>query len=177
MAKKVDFAAQETRASNFCTMGAELANDSVATAEMWQVRFAAIKTPQDRKDIRFGFSQQLIAMKSKDQFGKLLTLEGADKRFERMAALHCPGTSRKAKANAKKAKAKQAAKDAIVGGEKDGKTVMSEKDMAKALIAATLFIADWQGKTQDAPTLEQLGKLLAIITPKAAAKKAKAKQA
>ena len=172
MAKKVEFAALETRAVNFCTMGAELALDSIGTSELWQAHFKAIKTPADRKDMRKGFSEQCIAMRLKDKFGKLLTLEGADKRFERMAAIHCPGTSRKAKANAAKAAAKEAATDAIVGGEKDGKTVMSEKDMAKALIAATMYIADWQGKTQDADTLERLGKLLAIITPKAAKAKA-----
>lgn len=148
------------RGGNFYDDGVIDGQDMGVTYQSVIANLARCKTPADRTAYRGGFMAGYMGVTKCSE-------EAARRQFYRLAKKHAPASSNKQhKANAKKEAAAKAT-DAKV--EKIAK-VMSEKDMARALLGASVFIAHWQSETKDADVTDRLGKLLAIITPKSTGK-------
>jgi len=152
------------RGGNFYDDGVSLGQDVAVTVADIAKALKTCKKPADTVALREGFIVGYQGAWAATT-GKAVSYEAARRKFYRMAKMHLdPKVNRQSKANAAKAEAKQEA-DAKV--EKIAK-VMSEKDMARALLGASMFIAHWQNEAKDKDVIDRLGKLLAIVTPKAA---------
>ncbi len=162
--------ADAVRGGNFYDDGVSLGQDVAVTVAEVAKALKQCKKPADTVALREGFIVGFQGAWAATT-GKVVSYAAARRKFYRMAKMHLdPKVNRQAKAN----EAKDAAKANGEAKVEKIATVMSEKDMARAIIGATMFIAEWQGQTQDNDTLERLGKLLAIVTPQAAKGKAKA---
>jgi hypothetical protein len=156
------------RGGNFYDDGVSLGQDLAVSSDAIVEALATCKKPADKSALLAGFIAGYVAASKKK------ITEGAARRtFYRLAKKYAPESSnRQSKANKKKADEKAA------NDEKAAKiqTIMSEKEMAQAIMSATMFIAEWQ-VSAGGGTLEKLGALLQILTPSTAAKKAKAAKA
>lgn len=158
MKAKLNKVAQAIRSLNFFDMGEALGFESVVSEQQFREVLRCCKSPRDRNDVRDGYIAARQAAGA--------SYEAARRKFYREAKLYAPESSnRQKKANAKKAAAKQAEADAVVGGNDGGKAhKLSEKTMARNITAATRFIATWQDAAMgQADTLDRLGKLLQVL--------------
>jgi hypothetical protein len=173
--KKVALAvAAAVRGGNFYNDGVNLGQDAAVTASAVKRALATCKKPADTVALREGFivGWQGVWWTLEN---KVVSYEAAKRKFYRMAKLHLdPKVNRQSKANAAKAEAKA---DADAGAEKIV-AVLSDKQMAAALLGITLYIGEKQrtvGNMNKKQVLGMLGELLAIATPKGS--KAKGKKA
>lgn len=132
--------------------GEELGSLAAESSIAWQDALKACKTHGDRMFLRAGFVSVYAPLRNVSQDAAIL-------KFNRMAAVHAPGTSRKAKSNAKKAKSGRKEKTGTGKAEK-----LSEKDVAARLVKALGYISKAQTRhAGDTEMLEVLGEIAAIL--------------
>lgn len=132
-------------------MGQELGDAAAEDSLAWATALKATKTPADRKVLREGFATAYCTATGKGR-------KAADNRFDYLARMHAPQSSRKAKHNAKRAKG---------GGRKEKKAGKGEtlppQVTAQRLTAVLHYIAKAQVKHMgDDEMLEVLGEIAAI---------------
>lgn len=133
--------------------GEELGAMAAESAVDWAETLRACKTHADRMFVRAGFVSTYAPLRNVSQ-------DAAIKKFNRLASEYAPHTSRKAKSNANKAKAKSGRKEKTA----NVKSTLSEKEVAKRLTQALAYIAKAQQQhAGDDEMLEVLGEIASIL--------------
>jgi len=137
------------------SLGFELGAEHAESQTAWAQALRTCKAPTDRKALRAGFVAGYAPFCG--------SVKSAQNRFDYLARMFSPHTSRKAKSNAKKAKAKGGRPEKT----KATKAVMSEKTMARNITAALGYIAKMQEKfLGDDDVMPVLGKIASILSAK-----------
>lgn len=138
--------------------GFELGSEHAESQAAWKQALASCKSTEMRSALRAGFVAGYAPF--------CATAKAAQNRFDYLARMFAPAaTSRKAKSNAKKAKAK--AKGGRPEKTKATKAVMSEKTMARNITAALGYIAKMQEKfLGDDDVMPVLGKIAGLLSAK-----------
>ncbi len=132
-------------------MGEELGYATAESEIAWAAALKSCKTPADRLILRDGFVSAYMQARSTSE-------KTAIQAFNRRAAQHAPGTSRKAKANGEGRKGGRKAKTKTGEG-----THVPAQDVALRLAAVLHYVAKAQAKhAADDEIMEILGEIAAI---------------
>ncbi len=132
-------------------LGFELGAEHAESQTAWAQALKTCKSPTDRKSLRAGFIAGYVPFCG--------NVKRAQNRFDYLARMFSPHTSRKAKANGAKRGRKEKAEKAVA--------VMSEKTLQRNVVACLAYVANMQAKhAADGDMLEVLGKVASILAAK-----------
>lgn len=140
-----------TSQSALFALGEELGSLAAESSHAWADALKACKAHADRMFLRAGFVSVYAPLRNVSQ-------DSAIKKFNRLAAVYAPDTSRKAKSN----KAKKSGRKEKTDTGKAEK--LSEKDVAARMVKALAYISKAQARhAGDTEMLEVLGEIAAIL--------------
>lgn len=138
-------------------VGEDLGHAAADVGIAWRDALKLCKDVADRRVLRAGFVSAYTSAAGAN-------VKAANNKFDYMARLHTPSTSRKSASNAKKAETRGRKEKEETGTG----SVLSDKQVAARLTAALAYIAKaQQTHAGDGEMLETLGEIAAILGGKA----------